>query len=299
MSSLSLHHLTTLLAKAEQAVLAAGAHINSLRKNSASLVSTRKKDGSLVMKLDNECEQIATTLLTELLPVVSEEDESTHKNRDTQSLYYLLDPLDGTSACRRFFREKHGQIGFGPLVGIVSEGKLCGATFYHIPNKTVYSALVGQGTRKVAVKSCDLDWRPPEFLTRRRLPTPKTATSLTDSAMLFYISHYGEGSFLDMLKQQQVFANFYRFGGFANDCIRLATGREDLLMQLSIKPWDLAASLLPSELGFEVNLWNGSKFVELSDWDVQANNPLFIAPPHLKGEFSDLLEEFLLRRQQG
>jgi fructose-1,6-bisphosphatase/inositol monophosphatase family enzyme len=296
MNNVSSERIASLLSNAEEAVLAAGLHILALRKGSSSFASRRKEDGSLVMKLDQECEDIAFPILSQKAPVVAEETVSTHQYLGDHPVYYVLDPIDGTSACNRFFHEERGQIGFGPLVGLVIQQRLTAATFFHLPSKTLFSARVGSGVRAISVHDQRSVEDMPHFSQRMALHVPESPKKLQEAVLLFHIGSRGEGAFLDSLRTQRTCLNYYRFGGFANDCIRLAQGKEDLLLQLSIKPWDLAAALFPLEIGYGVTLWTHLKgFVSLLDWDVQMENPLFIAPPHLKEEFGQLLLPFLQR----
>jgi fructose-1,6-bisphosphatase/inositol monophosphatase family enzyme len=82
----------------------------------------------------------------------------------------------------------------------------------------------------------------------------------------------------------------YRFGGFANDCARLAQGFEQMSIQFSAKPWDFSAVLLAAEAGLEVWLDPLGRRVPFSDWRISSDNPTIIVQPGIRDEAFSLID---------
>jgi hypothetical protein len=76
----------------------------------------------------------------------------------------------------------------------------------------------------------------------------------------------------------------YRFGGFANDCQRLACGFEQLQIQYTVKAWDFSATLFESEAGLDVWCDPLGKGVSYADWKVRLLNPIIAAAPAVMPE---------------
>jgi fructose-1,6-bisphosphatase/inositol monophosphatase family enzyme len=92
------------------------------------------------------------------------------------------------------------------------------------------------------------------------------------------------------LKNHNAIENMYRFGGFANDCARLAQGFEQMSVQFSAKPWDFSAVLLAAEAGLEVWIDPLGRRVPLKEWRIEPNNPLMIMHPGIRDEVFALLD---------
>jgi fructose-1,6-bisphosphatase/inositol monophosphatase family enzyme len=92
------------------------------------------------------------------------------------------------------------------------------------------------------------------------------------------------------LKNHNAIENMYRFGGFANDCARLAQGFEQMSVQFSAKPWDFSAVLLAAEAGLEVWLDPLGRRVPLNEWRIESNNPLMIMHPGIRDEAFALID---------
>jgi fructose-1,6-bisphosphatase/inositol monophosphatase family enzyme len=238
-----------------------------------------KADSSLVMNVDIESQRIIRHILGADAPVVAEEDESTHRMVDSDQPFFLIDPLDGTTSCRRFWTERGGQIGFGPLVGYVEKGVLQASAFYSVPQRTLFVAERGHGTFECIV---DFDAVPdvPALEYRKRLVV-KPCASLRDAAALVFFGQRGEVRVAEKMRATNAVDNIYRFGGFANDCCRLARGKEQIIVQYSVKPWDFTAVLFAEEAGLAVIVDPAHTRTPLDQWKVAGDNPLVIAPANV------------------
>lgn len=279
----------------ETAVLVAAKHLHQAIVSCSQLKQDRKADGTIVLNLDRESETIIKTKLSASLPIVSEEDPSSHHLIDSATDYILIDPIDGTSACKRYItylnKDQNLQIGFGPLVGLVLDGRLQYACFFNMINLTLYSAQLGAGS--FALSFQDFDLAKLSLASRRKL-LPKFDLGLREAAVLFYPGKNGELALVEYLQKNNMVDTFFRFGGFANDCSRLVEGFEQATIQYSIKAWDFSAALLAHEAGLLVLLDPRNTQVKIQDWKIKDSNPLIITHPsclvQLQGAAKDCLK---------
>lgn len=127
-----------------------------------------------------------------------------------------------------------------------------------------------------------------EGVPQKLVPSP--CTQLSSAGMLFFISQYGEARFVEFLKRENVIENIYRFGGFANDCTRIAQGFEQVQLQFNIKPWDFSAVLFAAESGSEVYCDPLTRRTPLDEWKIEKNNPVVVLPPGMRDKFFALLD---------
>lgn len=274
--------LLTHLTRMESALCAAAAFLHAAVRDPKTMTVTKKADATLVTSLDTGSQHIILEQLGPKLPIVAEETESSHQLISSKE-YYLVDPLDGTTSCKRFLGVSGGQIGFGPLLGYVRSGRLLAACFYNLPHNQVISAVRGHGV----YISTGFSALPP-ILERERLNVD-SCTALHESAVLFYTGLSGEMDAITRLRKSDAIENVYRFGGFANDCTRLASGSEQIGIQFSAKPWDLSALLFPLEAGLTAIFDPFGRAVALDDWAMQPNNPLVIAHPGVIAEVLQII----------
>ena len=241
-----------------------------------------KDDQTLVMNLDVESQRRIVARLGSRYPIVAEEDPSSHGLISAAENYFLVDPLDGTTSCKRFLGHVGGQVGYGPLVGYVHQHQLSVSAFYSIPHRTLFTAVRGQGSFATTL---DEDWRG----TPRRL-IPPVCQSLNSAGMLFFISSYGEARLVEHLRVSNAVENIYRFGGFANDCSRLAQGFEQVQLQYNAKPWDFSAVLLAAEAGYEVICDPLNRRVPLASWRIESNNPIVALHSSIRDQFFALVD---------
>jgi fructose-1,6-bisphosphatase/inositol monophosphatase family enzyme len=112
--------------------------------------------------------------------------------------------------------------------------------------------------------------------------------------MLYFMGQGREGPVVESLKLAGSVENAYRFGGFANDTVRLAQGFEDIQLQLSVKPWDFAATLFPQESGFKTIMDPFRNRIRYEDWVIAEENPVLVAPSGLMDELLDLIGRCLI-----
>jgi len=265
----------------EEAALAAGNHIQDAKKRKECLSVQVKSDKSLVLNLDVECQELILAMLASHseIPIVAEETPSSHSLVDSAESYFLVDPLDGTTSCKRFLYEEGGQVGFGPLIGYVHGGVLSAAVFYSVPHRTLFSAVRSEGAFKSVYDSTG------ECLEAHTALRVSSERSLKEAGMLFFVSPYGESRIVEHFKNNHVVENIYRFGSFANDSARLAQGFEQVQFQLNAKPWDFSGVLLASEAGCEVYCDPLSRRIPLADWRIESVNPVVILQRGMRDEF--------------
>jgi fructose-1,6-bisphosphatase/inositol monophosphatase family enzyme len=300
-----------LLSDLESAVRAAASYLLEVAASKEEARAWIKSDGSLVLSLDLACDKILVDKLIDCAPLMSEERTDTHKLiQGGATTCIVIDPIDGTSACRRFLRQHGGQVGFGPLVGVIEGGRVTAAVYYNVPTRTLFSAVRGKGARSISLP--DPGMVAPRFEARKRLQRASPA-KLSDAVALHFLGRGGEGPIIEYLKVEGLIDNAYRFGGFANDCTRLAQGLEDLQLQLSVKPWDFAATLFQHETGYDITMDPFGTVlhpasaderqsgpicgVAYDQWQVQMENPVVVAPPYIMPEFLSRIEA--IKRQFG
>ncbi|MEN9847024.1 MAG: hypothetical protein RIS36_2171 [Pseudomonadota bacterium] len=268
----------------EAAVLDAGRYLDEAGRSGAALEVTVKGDHTLVMNIDVESQRRVLSNLPAGHPVVAEEDESSHGLIHSAGSYFLVDPLDGTTSCKRFFGQKGGHVGYGPLVGYVYEGQLAVASFFSVPHSRLLTAVKGYGTYISTP-----DFSVGQVGSRERL-SPPGCSALVQAGVLFFVGHHGETRVMQHLKNHNAIENMYRFGGFANDCARLAQGFEQMSVQFAAKPWDFSATLLAAEAGLEVWLDPLGRRIPLHDWKIEPNNPIIIVQPGIRDELFTLID---------
>jgi myo-inositol-1(or 4)-monophosphatase len=276
-------------AQIREAVVEAARYLDRASRSGEGLRVEVKADNTLVMNLDLESQRIIINRLTGSYPIVAEEDSASHDRISSTNTYFLIDPLDGTTSCKRFLGQRGGHVGYGPLVGFVLEGELAVAAFYSIPHRQLFTAVKGQGT---FVTTFGEDWAVVE--SERKLIAP-ACTDMKQAGMLFFISPYGEAPVVEFLRRHHAVENIYRFGGFASDCARLAQGYEQIQLQFVVKPWDFSAVLLSAEAGCEVFCDPLGRRTPLNDWRLESNNPIVTLPAGTSGAFFELLD----RMKQG
>jgi len=259
--------------------LEAAAYLDGAVTSGAKLDVQVKPDKTLVMNLDLESQRRILAALGTTLPIVAEEDPSSHSLIDASGSYFLVDPLDGTTSCKRFLGQRGGQVGFGPLVGFVRNNQLAVASFYSVPHRTLFTAVRGEGTYALEYGASE-----------PRVLRPERCVELTAAGVLFFVSPYGEARVIEFLRSRNAIENVYRFGGFANDCSRLAQGFEQIQFQCNAKPWDFSAVLLAAEAGYEVICDPLGRRVPLQDWKIEMNNAVAIMHRELVSDFFALVD---------
>jgi fructose-1,6-bisphosphatase/inositol monophosphatase family enzyme len=274
-----------LISLAQKAILKAAKFLVTVAENNLEFTSQRKQDSSWLLSLDLECEKVLSTYLSAYLPIVSEESEASHSLCSVYDSYFLIDPIDGTSACRRYINQIDGQVGFGPLIGIVHSGALQASLFAHIPMRKLFVAQRGKGITVIPFASTSD--KVTTLATGFSLDKVIKNLSLSECVALFFLGKDEEALIVNNLKFAGLIDTGYRYGGFANDCCRLALGYEELQIQLSVKTWDFPASLFCHEAGLEVIFDPLDRAIPFSKWKIEKNNPMITCQ---KGQGKDFIE---------
>lgn len=276
--------LAPVIAQIEAALLDAAGYLVSSLESDEEIDVAIKADYTQVLNLDLESQRRILAKLSGTFPILAEEDEGSHSLINAGGTYFLVDPLDGTTSCKRFRGMLGGQVGYGPLIGFVQDNRLSAASFYNIPQRTLFSAVAGQGTWCVETQGGVLS----DGSQRTRLQ-PASCSKLNQAGVLFFIGKQGESEVVQHIRNENALENLYRFGGFANDCSRLALGLEQLSVQFTVKPWDLSAALLAEEAGLEVVLDPLNRKIPLRTWRIERENPLIAVTKPLKDELFTVL----------
>jgi fructose-1,6-bisphosphatase/inositol monophosphatase family enzyme len=283
-----LGEIADIAALIESAVLRSAAYLVEASTSGATLDINYKADQTMVMNLDLESQRRILEGLGGVHPVVAEEDPTSHSLIQTSSRYFLVDPLDGTTSCKRFLGQLGGQVGYGPLVGYVEKNKLSVASFYSVPHRMLFTAVSGQGCY---ASEPDLSLQVGHQVVNRRRLQVEALDSLSSAGMLFFISSQREARVVEHLKVRNAVENIYRFGGFANDCVRLAQGYEQVQLQFQVKAWDFSAVLLAQEAGVDVWVDPLGARSALADWRIQENNPIVSVVPGVSKELFSHIDE--------
>lgn len=254
---------------------------------------TRKADQTLVMSLDIASQEAMLGAMSNLGPIVSEEDPQSHHLISTHASYFLIDPLDGTSSCYRCLRA-HGEfvpgnVGFGPIAGFVEQGRVVAAAFVNVAERVLFSAYRGRGA---TMAKLDEQWRIP-LNQERPIIRAARMEKLSEAAATIYSGRLGEVEFVQYLNSNKLIDTFYRFGSFANDCTRLARGFEQLQIHLSPRAWDLPAALIAAEAGCSVIMDPFAGASDLSDWPVAMANPLIVVAPGLEAQIRAIASDYI------
>ena len=274
----SAEKISSILRKMEIAAIKAANLIVNKFESSCPLQNWKKEDNSLVTEADIESQKLIVDELQSVLPIVGEEDTASHSILTTHSDYLTIDPLDGTTSAKRMGAKTGGEVGYGPIIGLVLDNRMTASVFVNIPHRTGYLAVAGAGAESFSLHNPEND--------RRKLPN-LPAVEMEQSALLFFAGKAGELDSVLKLRKHANLENYYRFGGFGNDCMRVALNLEQAQLQYSVKVWDLAAALLPGSVGAEVILDPLGSQVRIQDYKPQLENPLLISNSQI---VSSLLE---------
>lgn len=266
----------------ERGVLAGSSVILRAVDAGAQLRSWRKFDKSLVSELDLEAEGAIIAAIEGGIPCRSEERDGASLFVAPKEWWCSIDPVDGTTTCLRFLTAQGGcQVGFGPLLGLFWGGTLVAATFFNVPQRVLITAVQSKGVWATPWSGGDAL---PTLYERAPLRPALEALTMKDCVLLGYFGSPLEGKIVGALRHEGLIRTMYRFGGFANDCMRLAQGHEEMQFQCAVKAWDLPAALFLHEAGYAVVCDPLGSQVALPLWSVAAENPIVAAPKHLIAE---------------
>ena len=278
----------------ERSVIAGALAMERLVKDGTSIKTDRKEDSSLVTNLDMASQAAMQPVLRCGIQIASEEDPASHALVGRPANYFLVDPLDGTSSCRRCLMHHKkfvtGNVGFGPMAGYAENGIMTAAAFITLPDRMMFTAVRGQGAWVAEVGANNL---PPTRDKRTRLLLEKKAAPvLSEASLLFYPGVRGEMDFSSYLRKNGFVESLYRFGSFASDCTRIARGYEQGEIQFSLKAWDLCAALIAEEAGCDVIVDPLGSFTPLGSWQLAAVNPVLILAPGLVSDAQKAIDGY-------
>lgn len=243
-----------------------------------------KQDRSLVLDIDIILQEVILNSLNNET-IVSEELLSSHELVGQEKDYFIIDPIDGTTSCRRFLTAQESQVGFGPMIGFIRNGKLESVAFFNCPQRSIFFAEINHGAYKIPFDQFQ-NFKVNSNLYRLAVPdTPP----LKECAVLFFAGLNGELKSIEKLKSSGLVENFYRFGGFANDVSRLALGSEQIQIQYSVKAWDFSAVLLAHEVGLDILVDPSDANSKFTDWKIREENPVLISPKLYSNQIYNIL----------
>lgn len=198
----------------------------------------------LVSYVDKETEKLLVTRLKSLWPEVGfiaeegTENVFNSQNPPTKGLYWIIDPLDGTT---NFI---HNQTVYAVSVALWQDGQLVVGCVYEIKADECFYAWAGGGAY------CN---GKPIYVSNNNLDNSLLATGFP---------YYDFGRIDDYLAIMREFMirtrGLRRLGSAATDLAYVACGRNEGFFEFNLKPWDIAAGvLLVREAGGTVTGFEG------------------------------------------
>ncbi|QJA05914.1 inositol monophosphatase [Thermosulfurimonas marina] len=209
----------------------------------------------LVTEADPEAERLAVEVLrkhTPEIPVLAEEIFRT----ETRGLYWLVDPLDGTT------NYAHGFPWFGVSVALMEDERPLVGVVYHPMLGELFSAARGLGA------------------TLNGAPIRVSETADPEKALLAtgfpYNIHEAPDQVLRLFREFLVRVQGIRRAGAASlDLAYVACGRFDGFWEPLLKPWDTAAGvLLVEEAGGRVSDYRGEPYHPFKKHVVASNGQI-------------------------
>lgn len=266
------------------AVESAATVLNTMIEQESTIEITVKLDNTLLLNVDLALQAAILNVLTPSgTAIVSEELPQTHQYIGGKKNYFIVDPLDGTTSCKRFFGKKDTQVGYGPMVGVVSDqGTLHAVVFFNCPAQKIFIAEKGKG---VWYKDIRQEASSIENESEWKRLSPHIPSLLSECGMLFYAGMKGELQAVEKIKKSDLVENMYRFGGFANDCSRIAQGFEQVQLQYTVKAWDIPAALLIAEIEtYDVFIKTSDRWIPIYDRVLEMENPMVACPKKFSAE---------------
>jgi myo-inositol-1(or 4)-monophosphatase len=259
-----LSHITLL---AIEAALGAG---EILRKGFGGQFTVSSKSGihNLVTEYDHLSEEFIIEFLRKEFPdSLFLAEESGGKNEGSDTLQWIIDPLDGT------VNFAHGLPFFAiSIAARQGDEILCGVVYQPITHE-LFVAQKGVGA----------------FLNGTRVKVSETRELKRAFLATGFPYNLAEnpgdciGHFTDILRQG---IPIRRMGVAALDLCYVASGRFDGFFEISLGPWDCAAGiLLIEEAGGKVSGWEEEPF------DIFAYKPILVTNTHIHEEIAKVLQQ--------
>lgn len=235
------------LAVASNAAISAGKLLMaSYGKLKSSQINMKSKN-DFVTEIDKKSEKLIIAAIKRRFPhhgILGEESgASTGKD-----VYWIIDPLDGTSNYIHSFPM------FSVSIGVIEQGKIVAGVVYDPIHHELFSAQKGKGA----------------FLNGRRIQVSKVKT-LADSLMTTGIPFRARDRFDEYLISFEKISlgsvGLRRGGSAALDLAYVACGRFEGFWELDLSPWDIAAgAILIKEAGGQItDMWGKENYLNHGD----------------------------------
>lgn len=226
----------------------------------------RKKGAiNLVTETDLAAEAFILEALqreTPAIPVMAEESSQSLAVRD-QPLYWVVDPLDGTT------NFAHGVPHFAVSIALIEAEQPKVAAIYHPILDELYCASLGGGA----------------WLNDRQLHVTRT-DALIDALVATGFPYDIDQTLPQVIRQLErvlpAVRDIRRAGAAALDLAYVASGRLDGFYEINLQPWDTAAGwLLVTEAGGRLSDFNGAPYSPFVPQTLATNGLLHPALQHL------------------
>lgn len=225
-----------------------------------------KKGAGIVTEADKAAEKVILQRISRKFPESSIITEESGEYRRSDSLCWVIDPLDGTS------NYAHGFPWFCVSIGLYEDGKPVAGVVYHPILNEMFYAERGRGA----------------YLNGKRIRVSKAKR--LDESLLATGFYYSKGK--ELQKDVEAFGRMNeaalgvrRPGSAALDLAFVACGRFDGFWERGLSPWDVAAGfLLVTEAGGTLSDYRG-KTTSIFGKEVIASNGHLHTPmvKHLRG----------------
>ena len=221
----------------------------SLNIDKANIQHKGKND--LVSYVDKEAEKLLVSGLKNILPDASFVTEEGTEISNESNLYWVVDPLDGTT---NFL---HGLPIFSISIGLIQNNEVVLGVVYEVNKDECFSAFKGGGAfcndLKINVSEINI--------VQESLIATGFPYSLLDKTDAYF----------NVMKELQTSSHgLRRLGSAAVDLCYVACGRFEAYYEFNLKPWDVTAGILiVQEAGGFVSDFNGN-FTSLNGNEVLA-----------------------------
>lgn len=234
----------------ESALAAARAAGQVIRENFGRPVHTEHKGPTdFVTEIDRRCELLIREALREAHPEIGFWGEEFGRRHDDGPATWIVDPLDGT---KNFV---HGYPFMAVCIALLRHGQLVMGVVYDPLRDEMFHAVRGGGA----------------FLNERRIEVSRHR-ELVDAMVVTSFNPFPLEQKELLWKACGLCQGIRRGGASALDLCQLAAGRLDAMWEWSLKPWDMAASVvIVREAQGTVSAFDGSE-LDLFDGRILATN---------------------------
>lgn len=231
--------LDTLLADVQEIAKEAGGFIRQERESFNLSKVEHKGFNDLVSYVDKEAEKLIVERLQKLLPeagFITEEGTSTTR---TDSLDWIIDPLDGTT---NFI---HALPVFSVSIALAKDGKVILGVVYEVNRDECFAARLGGGAfcNQVPIQVS---------------PAPDLSASLLATGFPYYDFEQIDAYLLALKRLMQKTHGLRRMGSAAVDLAYVACGRFEGYFEYNLNSYDVAAGIiLVQEAGGKVTDFSG------------------------------------------